>query len=69
MAAMAKSQDKKLGRPKAASPKRSIISFRIDDKVAQALEEKREKLGVMSFSLSDTVREMMLRQLRDDRLL
>lgn len=55
--------------PVASNPKRSIISFRVDDDVADALEKKRERMGVLSFSISDTVREMMLRQLKDEGLL
>lgn len=70
MLAMAKNPiHKSQGRPKAESPKRVLISFRIDEKVAEAIEVKRVKMGVISFSLSDTVREMMLRQLKDDGII
>ncbi len=67
---MAKEPPKrKAGRPPADNPKSVLVSFRINGDVAQALEAKRERMGVLSFSLSDTARELVLRGLKDEGLL
>ena len=57
------------GRPVAENPKRVAISFRVDDVVAEAIEKKRQAIGVRTFSLSDTVREVLIRSLELDGLL
>jgi hypothetical protein len=65
---MAKSKAK-AGRPKADNPKSILISFRVDAATVAAIEKQRDKMGVMSFSLSDTVRETLLRALKREGLL
>lgn len=70
MIAMAqKHQKAKRGRPAAEKPKSTLISFRVDDAVAEAIERQREKMGVISFSLSDAARETLLRALKAEGLL
>ena len=67
---MAKQPAKKgRGRPTASKPKSIQIAFRIDELTATALEAKRVDMNVLSFSLSDTVREVLLRTLKAERLL
>lgn len=70
MILMAKTPEKrKAGRPSADRPKSILVSFRIDERTAAALEEKRSKSGIISFSVSDMAREMILRDLKAEGLL
>lgn len=70
MILMAKTPPKaKAGRPVSDSPKSILINFRVDAHVAKAIEAQRVKMGVLSFSLSDTARETLLRALKAEGLL
>jgi antitoxin component of RelBE/YafQ-DinJ toxin-antitoxin module len=55
---------RKPGRPREANPKTTLVSFRIDDATRAAIEAEREAMGVETFSVSDTVREMTVRALK-----
>jgi hypothetical protein len=55
--------------PAAGPGKRHQIAYRLDDAAHAALGRLREKMGVLSFSPSDTAREILLRKLREDGLL
>ena len=58
--------------PAARKPQKepaTVIGFRIDDEVRAALDKRREAIGILTFSLSDTVREILMRDLRREKLL
>lgn len=63
---MAKARKPGSGRPVAKNPKNALISFRVSADVAAAIERHRDKMGVLSFSISDTAREIVLRALKSE---
>lgn len=65
MLLMAKESRRKAGRPVAENPKRTLVSFRLDGKIVKALEEERQAMGVLTFSLSDAARELIVRVLKE----
>ena len=69
VAEMIKRRKKGSGRPNAEKPKATVIGFRIDDEVRAAIEKRRDAIGILTFSLSDTVREILMRDLRREKLL
>lgn len=52
------------GRPAAVKPKRTLISFRIDDDVREALQAYLDGLDVTGLGLSDAARDLMVKGLR-----
>lgn len=65
MLTMAQKQQKH-ATPRSHGPKNALVSFRVDDRTVKGLEKMREKMGVISFSMSDVAREMVLRMLKEN---
>lgn len=60
---------RKPGRPASSNPKSVLISFRINQEFAEALDKKKLAIGVLSFSPSDTAREIVLRAFKAEGLM
>lgn len=56
------------GRPKAANPKKTLVSFRIDSAIETALTTYRDKLNVTDLSLSDAARDLVVKALKREGL-
>lgn len=57
------------GRPAAEKPKRTQISFRVDDDVLGALGKYQASLNVTELPLADAVRDLIVKSLKREGLL